>query len=128
MKATELMPKNYLFNRDKEIEQVWGLDVWYDPPQINNEFEDNYIPIPLTEEWLKKAGFKKMELKYLSGIKTGWILEDDTLYPFILGEYFQPIIQINGFSENIDIGSPLMFLHRLQNCYYVLKEKELIIK
>ncbi len=77
----------------------------------------NVKPIPLTKEWLLKAGFKKIN---------GW---DDAIiwrksgqgYDFDLEE------MENGY-EFCDFLTKLEFLHQLQNLYFALCGEELTFK
>ena len=74
------------------------------------EGELDYItPIPLTEEWLLKFGFKQnKKYKY-------W-------------EFGKFIIDQNFTLCDIDIKVTIKYLHQLQNLYFALTEKELEIK
>ena len=77
---------------------------------------DDFVPIPLTEEWLLKLGFKKEWPTY--GIK---ITEDLTL----------AISPGNGYvfvNINDDVVRSIQFVHQLQNIYFALTGQELEIK
>lgn len=74
----------------------------------------NYTPIPLTEEWLMKAGFVKPRYqKYyiLNGVRIRW---DNNL------EYWE----VHQFYLKQD----MKYLHQLQNLYFALTGEELNIE
>ena len=79
---------------------------------INNVSIKDTEPIPLTEEWLVKFGFEKLE---------GW---DDMFYFQISG--FQ-IYEYNVSGYEYD-GFNIKYLHQLQNLYFALTNEELTIK
>ena len=67
-------------------------------------------PIPLTEEWLLKFGFDKIDFQFIkNGIK---------LFP-IRDLYYR---------GNFPIKSDIKYVHQLQNLYFALTGEELIIK
>lgn len=72
-------------------------------------------PIPLTKEWLLKFAFSFYEkLSGLIGFELdGWFLTEE--FEFM----------ILGLSISL---SKLKYVHQLQNLYFALEEKELIIK
>ena len=76
-------------------------------------FPDKYEPIPLTEEWLLKFGFKRFPW----GLVAGNLLFKDNLkcteLTFEVG---------NGFRVEIK------YVHQLQNLYFCLCGKELTLK
>lgn len=72
---------------------------------------ENIKPIPLTEEWLIKFGFKH----YLYGYR---------LKSIVLEQYSSIYYKIRGYAHNSNIG----YVHQLQNLYFDLTGKELFIK
>ena len=84
-------------------------------------------PIPLTEDWLLKMGFKKASDNCY--IKT---------YPnncdFILFDWLTPIAVSNGFKEGDyyyffhRTAHTIRYVHQLQNLYFSLTGNELTIK
>lgn len=110
MEAKELRIGN-LVNRDgKNIVINSGYEI--------DNYEGQYKPIPLTEEWLLKFGFEiKLKLSghngfYLNGfyiIKSNYVFE----------------LLIEGSSV---ILSKIKFVHQLQNLYFALTGQELTIK
>lgn len=130
MKANELRIGNYIFGcyeteSERENEESQELDVLckfigYDPFEkylwveaidgVDYEFS-NFNPIPLTEEWLLKFGFK----------------ERKNSIPY---RYYKNRHSIELFSNyarmNYSIG--FKYVHQLQNLYFALYGEELTIK
>jgi hypothetical protein len=88
------------------------------------EIEDNQIdlfPIPLTEEWLLKFGFKRN-----SCIKIGYSIGS---VPQI--DYYDGCIQVVTYCIDGEVTIELdhiKHVHQLQNLYFALTNKELISK
>jgi hypothetical protein len=71
---------------------------------------DKLKPIPLTEEWLLKFGFDKIDFQFIkNGIK---------LFP-IRDLYYR---------GNFPIKSDIKYVHQLQNLFFALTGEELTIK
>lgn len=121
MKEKELRIGNYVYFQDAllkfDFESGWNFD---------------YIkPIPLTEEWLLKFGFKEVkrythdyeEKIYSKSIIVGNENHCETLtisMPFkvgFIGDYFSD----ECYTLNIDINN----VHQLQNLYFALTNEEL---
>lgn len=120
IQANELIVGNLLnFDRFGEI-RIFKID----PDHIrmcfdfNDEFNLYYKPIPITEQWLFKFGFvfddiaeyfteEKVYIKYYNefGIKID-----------IEGRFYNGIYQ-----------QKLQYVHQLQNLYFALTQKELIL-
>ena len=77
----------------------------------------DYEPIPLTEEWLLKCGFKKS----ITGTCYGMITANarDRFSIFSDGKFK---------IETTDLSIKIKYLHQLQNIYFALTSEELIIK
>lgn len=109
MKAQDLRIGNYI-NRHQSIVSVWML-AQGDGGTINGVNEDEYKPIPLTEEWLLKFGFVCHPW--------GWVNEQIgirlTLHSFIYK---------NDNGANIKIKH----VHQLQNLFFALTGEELTLK
>ena len=73
--------------------------------------DDNWKPIPLTEEWLLKFGFVKKEIGYskLTSMEECFLIS------------FGKHININGVKFNNEIK----YVHQLQNLYFALTGEEL---
>ena len=107
MEAKELRIGNYLIH-DGYFIKSYSVDGFINV--IKNI--DNYEPIPLTEEWLVKFGFNKLE---------GW----DDMYYFQIGDFQIYEYNVSGY-EFDDFG--IKHVHQLQNLYFALTNEELTIK
>lgn len=137
MEAKELRIGNYvdIINRSNQIHLPMGLELQVvaislfsidyirasenllEVEKPNTEALFSVTPIPLTEEWLLKTGFKKDGSKYLhggGGRKSLIIWEG--LYVFFFSD----------FSGHDSIK--ITHVHQLQNLYFALTGKELTIK
>jgi len=128
MKATELRIGNW-YNSVKWqrpvileitdiVELYYRCDGAYNDPQIDEMIE----PIPLTELWLEKFGFKSIglngqvfEYPVLMGGENRFVIETDckTFYPKI------------NFDDCCWYG--FKYVHQLQNLYFALTNTELEI-
>lgn len=109
MKANEIRIGNLIveslsFGSDKVIK----VD-----SNIFNRRIDEFIPIPLTEEWLLKFGLKQST----TDKKRFYILGTD-IYIFNESKIF-----FNAGSSNLSIQ--LYYVHQLQNLYFALTNEEL---
>ena len=84
------------------------------------DFEDtsHLNPIPLTEEWLLRAGFEK-----LTSIEKGF---KSNSYTYVRG--FSFIVHLNNglLSINFWQGNEKKFVHQLQNLFFSLTGEELV--
>ena len=88
------------------------FEKWIDVKN-NSYVMKNLKPIELTEEWLIRFGFKKMNYKLLNKIvfySETWDIE------FSDNEFYMP-----------DIGIVVKYVHQLQNLYFALTNEELSI-
>ena len=121
MKAQDLRIGNNIFHRNKAITVNWQELKWI------QEENNNFQPIPLTEEILLKFGFSTTDYKkgYI-GIdhKAGGIITDFVLtYPLVIGEFQKHFIwEHSKFKYN-----ELKYVHQLQNLYFALTNEELTI-
>lgn len=88
------------------------------PPLWGYIGEDEFEPIPLTEEWLLKFGFEKMSTnEYWFGI----IAKGKILHISLSGN-----VEIMGLNFNsIRLGDICKYVHQLQNLYFALTGEEL---
>ena len=120
MKANELrigcnfqLENGVLGGGTATIKNKYDLDVAFDL------LESNLIkPIPLTEEWLLKFGFKKSNVYCFGNHKL--IIES------LMGDRHSCRYRINP-NESIWI-SELHYVHQLQNLYFALTGEELTFK
>lgn len=89
--------------------------------QIGNSLQENFNPIPLTEEWLLKLGFDNINSKEY-GIKCGscWMSLSN---PKDMGEWQDCYCWIFDRFKFIE----LKYVHQLQNLYFALTGNELEI-
>jgi hypothetical protein len=97
---------------DRTIEKAGGFC-----PII--EYPDNYRPIPLTEEWLVKCEFEK--INHVNGY-VFWSLSRSKINRLHLDVY-DNYAKYYGY-----IVAHCKYLHQLQNLYFALNGKELTIK
>jgi len=117
LEARELRIGNYVIdNRDDSIHRITAGTIH------SFEFSNKDIlsPIPLTEEWLLRFGFKQRESK-------DWFYNDK----FVIEKYFGKdrfCIRFRVFeNESIEIAK-VDFVHQLQNITHSLTGTELILK
>lgn len=119
MKASELRIGNWVKVDDLPIEQV-TLDMFatlFRAQRTISLFEG----VPITEEWLLKFGFVKLNHTYSLGqIRIDWFNKNT-------------MMRIHGQDDNyiqtlIEIENKFQHVHQLQNLYFALTGEELIIK
>jgi hypothetical protein len=127
MKASELRIGNYfkhsLFEDYLEIQSISESGLC-SAKEVNGGFEIEHTnPIPLTEEWLLKFGFKQCGYEMLS-----W--KHETLLPsFDLGginwaDFDEPDYQFLTYKVGDEILR-IDYVHQLQNLYFALTGEEL---
>ena len=114
MKAKELRIGNYYVDIDDRLSEMSGYELWQMSVKENTDTlgETEFRALPLTEEWLVKFGFEKLE---------GW----DDLYYFKIGYVQLYHYNVSGF-EYDDFN--IKHVHQLQNLYFALTNEELTIK
>jgi hypothetical protein len=130
MKANELRIGNLVTESNIDVISIEIADL-----QCIKYGDTNYKPIPLTERWLLKFGFKKDEVTsdsfYISIIEDCQYLE---IYPSNTEEDCFIGYITNDFINDSEDGSDPIFLneikhvHRIQNLYFGLTGEELTIK
>lgn len=143
MNATELRIGNIVttvkgtkhYGKELEVENIIYNN--YDPSKmlvsINDYPETEILPIPITEEWLKRMGFTKQigwsivykGEKFQRGAKSLEIAPNGTWYAYV------PYVRNFNTGEPDDfvcLRSDLMHVHQLQNLYHALTGEELEIK
>jgi hypothetical protein len=145
MKASELRIGNYhlyyiedKFDEHKEWDEVCTIDakdlVWLSSEKGKNDL--NYKPIPLTEKWFKKLGFRKLEKRGMYGYMYAMSHFD---YDYIIERDFEEYIshfvgiEYTDSNDKRDKGKvyhfsyDLKYVHQLQNLYFALTKEELQI-
>lgn len=128
MKANELRIGNIILREGFEIEVTgWNIS---EAESSNTDLQ----PIPLTEEWLLKFGFKELkrfthdfeEVIYGKSIIAGQDNHSEMLaisMPFklaFIGEYL--------IDEDYVLNININYVHQLQNLYFALTDEELTLK
>ena len=127
MKANELRLGNYV-----KWSELASMGFGETQVSLKNIMYNQLLkPIPLTEEWLLKFGFEKI---IYDSEETGYGVE----YKLAIDEHSTIAIQSDfsfGIEDNEDNDCSVFFsndiikyVHRLQNLYFALTDKELKIK
>ena len=109
LKATELRLGNLIWNEVQNISVKVDIRILADI----NDYDKEWHPIPLTEEWLIKFGFEirgedyyKYSYYEVGKITGKWYFDDG----------------------NFIIKDDINYVHQLQNLYFALTYEELTIK
>jgi hypothetical protein len=131
MKANELRIGNYF--KSKSDEAIYELTYELLAEQFNGKdlgFDDMQ-PIPLTQDWLIKLGFKKHIIDEPTIKQTRWILDWSYMCATCpLSIYDKGKNSFSSFDSSIRgiIHSEIKHVHQLQNLYFALTGEELTIK
>ena len=87
---------------------------------INDWYEEDLEPIPLTEEWLLKFGFSVSD-------QPSWNVYEIGEWFILLMEKRDTKIILGALADNIP-DVEIKFVHQLQNLYFALTGAELPIK
>lgn len=137
MKANELRIGNYVYGKEIETVKAIGIEeyIWFDYKR--NLLVEHCQPIPITEEWLEKFGFKAWDDKktiytlerdidkYNNACFRSWLQLDKLVFDYIQNE-IHPTESIFDDKNIIRLG--IKYVHQLQNLYFALTGEELIIK
>lgn len=132
MKPEELRIGNYLtlFENDilkieqikKDCDNYQGYAIYFTNGDSSSlVYDDSLKPIPLTEEWLIRFGFKYEGRDYFA-IET--FLKEDFV---ITREQDSFCFPYEDYVGN-DVDTYIKYAHQLQNLYFALTGKELTIK
>ena len=83
------------------------------------DFDENIKPIPLTEEWLLKFGFKRVDMMFENASMLYWRKDD-----FIINDE-RNVILFNDKETMMKIHCE--YVHTLQNLFFVLSGEELVL-
>lgn len=114
----ELRIGNVIFINDslRTVEGIVGDQVWYKREGfLVQDTCSSSRPIPLTEEWLKRAGFERNSDGTFVLIHIMYALPEMGVMQLAIG--YSPLI-----------NCPCKYVHQLQNLYYALTGTELTIK
>ena len=121
IEAKDLRIGNYFEVYEKRIEQVSELRLTSIQNYINEYFEVDCKPIPLTEEWLIKFGFGISEFD-------NEMIDNVSLKDVVIGyNYDRGILELEGETESLYLNH-IKHVHQLQNLYFALTGEELTIK
>jgi hypothetical protein len=111
--AKELMIGNlFLFTDEpKGIRSITGTHIEY-AERYNSWFNSFFEPIPITEEWLLKFGFKKSD-------------HDSGGYKWHNGMFYILELAKDAFYCDYILIFSIHYIHQLQNLYLSLTQKEL---
>lgn len=132
MKANELRIGNWIQFRYTETPVRITLGDFV--REYNDEHLEDYEPIPLTEEWLIKFGFRKYKNGYIitpsMGMDYGYVIEHyewrgDWAFGIL---YYDPARDCDIDEVYNFCGTGLKHVHQLQNLFYSLCGEELTIK
>lgn len=102
----------------EEFDFQWDDSDWYAMGECTMEI-DKIKPIALTMDWLLKFGFVTDDITY-------WLYDySEIQIGAFKGNVFIPLYE---GSLNRDLCAPVVYVHQLQNLYYALTGKELIVK
>lgn len=121
MKANELRTGNWIIGDvgiPYKLELSDFADWYYD--HNSHEFGEHIFPIPLTEEWLLKFGFR---------LSVGAAWYNDKFND----SYFKENFRLNKWDDgrlflwDYKFPNEIKYVHQLQNLYFALTGEELII-
>jgi hypothetical protein len=105
MKASELRIGNYVYDTLGKVNIIDLEAITYIVKEPHNQVK----PIPLTEEWLLKLGFKNNRLGLFDVVK---VVDDIAYHIYFIKKHLKEI----------------QYVHQLQNLYFALTGEELTIK
>lgn len=130
MKAQELRIGNWVWNDTQNIPvtvdlKILSEQIYLEPLVAKGTLDKSVLwqPIPLTEEWFLKFGWREKE-DYADGIGNYYWFEWGTYETVNVGA---GIYGIKDVHLDVIIGS-VRYVHQLQNLYFSLTGEELIVK
>lgn len=129
IKQNELRLGNWAkWPNEKEPNEVqWEMGHWLGVSEGNYQMPE---PIPLTEDWLLRAGFEKSET-YDFGCSLKVPLYKKFDFSIMLSEkkyYYTIKVWDGGCGQENEPIKEIEFLHQLQNLFYCLSGEELTFK
>ena len=142
MKANELRIGNYIASsgnpKNKEtwvigkVHYISSLNAKFEQIEVETEeeftwfFKDSYFGIPLTEEWLLKFGFEKVDVNEQYEISCSINERKSVINVSIEDEV---VIDVHTYNPKDKYGAwlntPNKHVHQLQNLYHALTGEEL---
>jgi len=130
MKANELRLGNLAKTKDKDLLEVRGIEsdnvTYYVINRDRYPLPEGWKaePIPLTEEWLLKFGYKHFQSEH---IYSEWALVIDGILKYKIFQSSYTGVETFTF-PNSNKPVTLKHVHQLQNLYFALTGNELTIK
>jgi|DEB0MinimDraft_10_1074344.scaffolds.fasta_scaffold104598_1 hypothetical protein len=120
MKATELRIGNWVRIKDVPTTNEWQVESIGNLQQVGGQLWsiEELEPIPLTEEWLQRFGFK------FDGYCSFW--KSDIELTKDVGDNHYSVFNVHGNGLHRD--GIIQYVHALQNLYFALTGEELTIK
>lgn len=105
-------------NQDVDWGDYGGMNyaAWFS----NILWRDVLLPVPLTEQWLKKFKFQG------PGFRDYWE-RLDIEFPYVIKNGDNWEVHVTGNSDTITIAA-VKYVHEFQNLFYILKGEELDVK
>lgn len=128
MDARELRIGNYL-----NVINITPVKITANHILAISEGDEQYSPIPITDEWLEKFGFKESEtVKYSDEFKGARKFEIPKLLDMVFsidGKFYYILdINTNDYGDDIYTSRQITFIHQLQNFFFASTSTELQLK
>jgi hypothetical protein len=128
--ASELMVGNWVqFISTGDYEQVEDIQTHEQNPAVNRVDVGDIVPIPITPEILERIGFLKTENRYAS---CGFYYTLEYTHDPKPGHFLEKVKLVSQTGIDVEIVGlnwvKCIFVHQLQNLYFVLTGEPLQIK
>lgn len=123
MKHEELRQSNWMYCIDKKEEvQILYMGILQFADNQFNHKKQNYEPILINENWLKKLGWKSVGKLHTTYKFKNYLIEA----PMLEWKNNWGFRQIMNKDESVWLKD-ISFVHELQNLYYALRSAELVL-
>jgi len=122
MKAKELRIGNLITNKEGKVEKVFTLnDEWINGYDGNAglipDREEDFNGISLNKEWITNLGFINL------------IMSEHWIFPLVMEkDNFGWTLRISTANGSIICSSTIDYVHELQNLYFAITKKELVLR
>lgn len=126
-KANELRIGNWYNTAEGKPDwnqQLLGEDIArleHSEKTITTHLYRTWVPIPLSVDWLERAGFGKSDEDEMGH-------NQNTTWGFYYDYHFRRLRLEVGDSNVVDIVMPMEYVHELQNLFFCLCGEELVFK